>query len=132
MAVGMASLHGLRIKASVHKVLEKLRTNRDQHTKIAAEAKAGYAAKCIEVLEAKIADIKSKKTFNERISFTIPTPVDHTKSYDIAIQMLELAVDPEIELDPEQVRNFYMDEWDWKDDFIESSKMYSATARSYQ
>jgi len=123
------AINEMTIKANVEEVLEALRANRTKHKKIVDEAKAGYSQKAAELLKKKLDEVlASSGKFIEPLKFSIPLPVDETRSYDIAIRMLELSQDDQIELTAQQVQHFVMDDWDWKGTFIESSKMYSKTA----
>jgi hypothetical protein len=129
----MHVIHGMEIKAKKDEVLKALRANRETHAKIVSEAKAGYADKAAALLREKLALVEaSKGAFVEALVFSIPLPKDHTKAYDVVIKMLELSTSDEVELTAEQVRHFVMDDWDWKDAFIGSNKMYSATAAAME
>jgi hypothetical protein len=55
-------------------------------------------------------------------------PVDQTKVYDTAIEMMRLHQEETVELDAGQVRNLMLDEWDWTDQFYGTNAVYSNSA----
>ena len=129
----MYAISSMTIKADVDEVLEALRINRSKHKQIVDEAKAGYSQKAAELLKKKLDEVMaSSGRFVEPLKFSIPLPVDQTKAYDVAIKMLERSQEPQIELTAQQVQHFVLDDWDWKGAFVESSKMYSATAAAME
>jgi hypothetical protein len=131
------------------KLLETLRTNRDQHKKLYEESVAGYRHAAAESLQKQVA--KAQKTIADnaamlsaridrfdpddpmpnqvvvlgQVSFTLEVPADHTKSYDVAIEMAEWEVGENIELTQSQFQCFVMDDWDWKPRFDTLNKSYS-------
>jgi hypothetical protein len=125
----MHAIQSMKIKADKNEVLAALKTNRTSHKKIVEEAKEGYSQKAADLLKKKLDEVMAANgKFAGQLSFSIPLPQDHTKAYDVAIKMLELSQEPQIELTAQQVQHFVLDDWEWKDVFMTSSKMYSATA----
>ncbi len=61
-----------------------------------------------------------------QIAFHLEVPRDHTKSYDVAIQMAEWEVGETVELTQGQFQCFVMDDWDWKDEFAHLNKRYTS------
>ena len=126
----MRALHGITIKANRDEVLDALRENREEHVEIVAEAKAGYLKKVEEALGKKLADVKEDRVkATDSIVINLSPPVDRTKVYDRAIKIFELDTQEIIELTQEQVGCFVMDDWEWKQEFIGSNRLYSAKAR---
>lgn len=124
----MQMLRTMRITAKREDVLARCLKNREAHSKIVAEARLGYLAKAEVALKAKLASLKEGKIVV--LHFGMQLPVDQTKVYDVAIEMLQLHQDDFIELDSEQVRNLMRDEWDWSADFLATNSLYSSTAAS--
>ena len=93
---------------------------------VAIPAFLNYMKKAKEALRAKLDLLESGKL--KALAFGLSVPVDMTKVYDTAIQMLEITTQKEMELTPGQVRNLVMDEWDWSDHFMGTNAMYSDTA----
>lgn len=132
------------------KLLETLKSNRDKHRREYRESVNGYCAAAVEELQKQVA--KAKKAIEDNAamiaakierfdpedplsnqvvvlsqkSFTLEVPKDHTKSYDVAIQMAEWEVGDNIELTQSQFQCFVMDDWDWKERFSNLNKMYAA------
>lgn len=133
-------------------LLETLKVNREKHIKEYNEAVAGYkqqATKRLAELKAKIiasvganfVDIQQKiDAFDpeERLpdsisltnitSFNLQVPRSYEKSYDVAIKMAEWDVRPTITLKQSQFQCFILDDWDWKDSFVNLSKTYAGAA----
>ena len=124
----MHALSGLNIHAKKDEILAKLRTNRETHATIVAEARKGYVERARESLRERLDQLESGKIVS--LAFSLEPPQDHSDVYDTAIQMLELATDDVIEMDSTQVRTLVMDQWDWSRQFLTSNAQYSATARN--
>ena len=122
----MHILNSMRIKANRKDVLEKLVANRSRHAAIVEEARAGYIAKAKEKLLARLDELNAGKIHGAY--FSLEVPVDHTKVYDTAIEMLRLHTEDKIELDAGQVRNLCQDQWDWTERFYQTNMMYSKMA----
>ena len=131
------------------KLLETLKANRDQHQKAYRESVAGYREAATEALKKQVA--KARKAIEDnaamiatkierfdpedplsnqvvvlrQTSFTLEVPKDHTKSYDVAIEMAEWEVSENIELTQSQFQCFVMDDWDWKQSFEHLNRSYS-------
>lgn len=124
----MHMLRTMRINAKRDEVLARLRTNMEAHAKIVAEARVGYVQKAREALSAKLDALASGRVV--ALSFALQVPIDQTKVYQVAIEMLEMHQDDTIELDSDQVRNLMRDEWDWTEHFLATNSAYSSTAAS--
>ncbi len=111
------------IKVSKTTLLATLRTNRDKHRQIFLEAQQGYREAVIAELDNMLAEAKAGKKI--RRSVTLTEPMDQTKDYDRAIQMLEMSVDETITLEEEDFREYVQDEWRWKGQFNLSNVRYS-------
>lgn len=122
----MHELSGMNVTVKVETLLETLKANREKHKAIVVEARAGYMKKAKVALKAKLDLLESGKL--KALAFALLVPVDMTKVYDTAIQMLEINTQTEMELTPGQVRNLVMDEWDWSDHFMGTNARYSDTA----
>jgi hypothetical protein len=84
--------------------------------------------KARDAVKAKLDKLESGKLVS--LAFHLMVPVDQTKVYDTAIQMLELHTGEFIELDSEQVRCLIQDQWDWTRTFYGTNKAYSSTANA--
>jgi len=122
----MHMMREMNITAKRDEVLAKLRENRKTHATIVAEAREGYVTKARAALEKRLAQIREGKIVS--LVFELRPPVDHTKTYDLAIQMLELHQGEQIELTADQVKQLVMDDWDWTENFLVSNRGYSQRA----
>ena len=122
----MLGLNKLNVTAKTQAVLDTLRTNRETHAKIVAEAREGYVNKAKVALEQRLSELKEGKIV--RLQFSLSAPVDHTRSYDTAIKMLEMHQEDTIVLTSEQVSCFVMDQWNWKNQWLLVNRAYSGTA----
>lgn len=109
-------------------LLDALRTNREAHAGIVAEAIEGYQAECERLLLEHLAAVRSGR--RKRIYVDLPEPVDQTRDYDRTIRMAEMSIDDAIELTLREFAQYVMDDWSWKQAFLASNSTYSATAGS--
>jgi hypothetical protein len=100
-------------------LLKTLRANREQHRTIFEEAVEGYRAEAVKQLTDHLQRVKSGKP--KRVQIYIPEPGDHTRDYDVAIEMIEMSIGNTIELDETSFRSFVKDDWDWKRQFLTSN-----------
>lgn len=104
-------------------LLDILKTNRESHRAIFIEAQAGYRTAVIEQLDSMLADARAGKLI--RRSVTLIEPMDQTKDYDRAIQMLAMSVDDVVNLEEHDFQCYVMDEWSWKKQWTLSNAGYS-------
>jgi hypothetical protein len=100
------------IRVEKPKLLTVLRENRDKHRELFLEAQQGYREEVIKQLDERLKDARDNRRIN--LTFSLPAPIDQTHDYDVAIEMLEMAVDDVITLSEEQFRCYVKDEWHWK------------------
>lgn len=119
----------LNTKITVDKdqLLKKLRENRERHSKLVAEARAGYIEKAKVALDRRLDQLRNGKLVG--IVFRLSVPLDYTKAYDQAIQMFEMDKATEIQLTSDEFRCLVMDKWDWTETFVGSNSAYSAGTR---
>lgn len=110
------------------KVLEALRQNRTQHLGIVREAQQGFREKAIAVLEDKLVQLRAGKSVDLRIPLHLPE--NHVESFDLAIQMLEMCIEPYIELDERQFQCYIRNQWEWGRSFLLSNSSYSGIANT--
>lgn len=122
----MHMLASMRIQAKRDDVLATLTKNRETHAAIVAEARKGYVEKAKSALNEKFSKLASGKVVS--LTFSLRMPVDQTKVYDTAIEMLKLHQEETIELDAGQVRNLMQDQWDWTEAFYGTNAIYSKMA----
>lgn len=116
------------IKVEKEKLLDILRTNREQHRAIFEEALEGWKAQVLERLEEMVKLAREGKVRDATID--LPRPSDHTSDYDRVIGMLELDVDDHVELDDQEYATYVQDDWGWRQRFLTSNSGYSQSART--
>jgi hypothetical protein len=113
----------LTITAKTSDVLAALKSNRDRHAKIVAEARVGFAQKAKALLEEAL---KGVARHNEHgLSLHLPAPVDHTRDYEVAIQMLEMHQSEVILMTQDQVKKYILDRWEWESVFMATNSTYA-------
>lgn len=115
-----------KVNVNREELLTILRKNKAQHRQIFEEALEGYRAKMIKYLENMLDDVKNCKKVDHYIR--LPLPEDQTAEYERAIKMFEMSVDKVVELDDESFRELVMDQWHWREKFINTNSMYSNKA----
>lgn len=124
--------HGLTmpaVRVSRTALLAKLRENLQKHEAEFKEADAGFRAALAKRLQAMLKAARSAAAAKDcDMHVGLPVPNSFAEDYQTAIQMLDMAQDAEIELNQQQFRCFVMDEWDWKEQFANTSSIYAAGA----
>lgn len=116
------------VKVKKADLLKKLRQNRAEHREVFEEASEEFRKEVIRVLDERLADAKAGRRIQLRMNLV--QPMDQTEEYDQAIAMCEMSVDDDITLSHENFRNYVLDRWQWRDQFIASNVAYSAKARA--
>ncbi len=111
----------------VKKLQELIHNNRETHAKIFSEATENYREALKRELQNKLALLSAGKPVEPHSSLIVPRC--YLSSYDTVISMLDFTSDKIIELSIDQYKNYVLDEWSWKNNFIESSVAYSKSAR---
>jgi len=111
-------------KVSAGALLSQLRTNLEKHEKDHAEALEGWKRKMRVRLDEIVLQLDDED-FNLHKLGELRRPETHKSDYEQAIAMLELRnSEDEIELGWDQFRQFWQDDWDWKQHFIASNSAY--------
>lgn len=105
-----------------NKLLDIIKTNREEHIDTYSAAVVAYAEKGVDLLERLIKKLKAGEIIRNYLE--LPAPEDHTDEYDRAIRMLELDSRDAIELNEQEFRQFVQDDWDWKQSWISSTRSY--------
>jgi hypothetical protein len=114
---------GTRVTVKKETLLAALRKNREGHRSVFLKAQEVFRRVCIEHLDKMIADAKEGRQF--KTSIGLQAPQDHTKEYDVNIEMLEMSEDEKLVISEEQFRHFVQDDWEWRDDFLSNSAQYT-------
>lgn len=109
-------------------LIEKLKENRAKHEKEFKKARKIWLKRAIKQLR-KIADRAEQgqrlttESFNPLGKY--PKPISYLESYDVMISRLEAEVGDTVELDDREFRSYWLDEWDWKGQFIGTTSLYN-------
>ena len=122
--MGMYGRHegGTRVTVKKATLLTALKKNREGHRAVFLKAQEGFRRLCIEHLDKMLKDAKEGRSFS--LSVNLAAPKDHTKEYDVNIQMLEMSEDEKLVISEEQFRHFVQDDWEWREDFLSNSAQY--------
>lgn len=102
--------------------IDTVSVNRDAHRALFEKALEGYQRRLVRELQRRIADVKAGRRIEQYIR--LPEPADHTDDYDRILAMAEMSVDDIIELGADDFARFVMDQWDWKQDFVDTATYY--------
>lgn len=116
------------INVNKDELIAIMKENRKAHHDIVVEAQAGFLARVIERLDEMLKLAASGKKIDINVGLTMP--VDMTDEYDTVIGMLELDINPSVELDKQQYKNWVQDDWNWSKQFTTTNAYYSMTAAS--
>lgn len=111
------------LKFNKDKLLTIIKENRTKHRAIFEEAYDGFYKALVAQLDKMKEAALAKKKISMYVGLT--EPVDMTSEYDEVIQMLELTTDDSIVLDQRQFKNYILDEWNWKGQFITANSAYA-------
>lgn len=104
------------------KILEIVRTNREEHKQIFKEAQEGFKEALLERLE----EMKeAATTLYPEVDVELQVPIHHLNDYDRIISMLELSTDMIITLDAKEFNQYIMDDWFWQEDWLVINSPYS-------
>ncbi len=117
-----------KIHANKEDVLKVLRDNLVRHKQIVAEAKEGFLKEAERLLTEKLAVVKAGKI--KVLSVGLSTPADYSYEYETAIKMLELSIEPTLEMTTEMVQCYMEDRWQWQRQFTTTNSAYSVGARN--
>src|SRR6266508_2777285 len=106
----------MEVQVPTEVVLARLQSNRAKHRSIFEQAIERFRAEAVQRLGERIDQIKAGTSTNTYVS--MPVPEDHTDDYDRAIRMLELHTSDTIVMKESTYRQFYEDDWDWKERWV--------------
>jgi hypothetical protein len=115
-----------RIKVKKTELLEILKKNRKAHNGIFREAQDGFRKVVIEELEKRLEAARKGKRIEQYMR--LPEPQDHTRDYDRVIAMLEMDLSETVELSEQDYAQYVEDDWEWKRQFLGTSRAYSLRA----
>jgi hypothetical protein len=110
-----------------------VKSNRAKHIAEYKEAVEGYKAAAIKAIDRAMNRLKKRVQELETgevlvlqaVTFDLQVPNNHAKDYDKVITMLEMSVDEELEIQADEFTCYVMDNWEWKENFQSTHRMYS-------
>lgn len=116
-----------QVKVNKAELLSRVEANFAKHKEIVTEAFDAYRKQAIEELDKMIEEAKAGKRIRRAI--TLVEPIDQSREYRSAIEMLKMSIEDDITIDEESFRNLVLDEWHWKAQFTASNRLYTDKAR---
>jgi hypothetical protein len=121
-----------KVKVKRDELLAKVKENRLAHIAEYKEGVAGYK------MAAKAAIVKAMRRLQQQVdeleegevlrltavTFDLAVPENHKKDYDQVIAMLSMSVDEELEIMSDEFACYVMDDWGWKEEFLNVSNSY--------
>lgn len=109
-------------------VIERIKTNLEEHKKIFQAAIEEYRRQVIDDLNAKIDSVKAGKPIQHFIA--LPLPEEHTEDYLRVLRMLEHHQDALIKLSEADYATYMDNEWSWQRSFIANTTSYATAGAS--
>lgn len=127
MSVG---LRNRTINVNRATLVAALKENLVIHQKDYAEAVEGYKIKLIEDLTCKLEEVKNTSSDELKNLKTVPFthPISFEKDFQEAIHFYSASEDELIEVNNEEFRAYFKNEWSWSDMFNNTAMLY----KSYQ
>lgn len=117
----------MKTKVSKRDLLEKVRKAREQHKAQYEEALKGWIKMMDDAAKKVISRIQKDNlhAFPSEFRELMHMPSLHIDDYDHAIAMLEMSVDDEIELEPDDFDQLVLGNWSWKEEWVHTNLRYS-------
>lgn len=121
------------VKVKKVELLEVVRTNREKHIAGYKEAVEGYKEaalvaidRAMQRLKTQVEDLRAGEVLRlAAVSFDLRVPENHEKDYNQVIRMLEMCVEGEVILKADEFACYVMDDWEWKNEWLDVSNIYS-------
>jgi len=116
------------IKVNKQELIATIKDNLKKHKVDYEEALILRREKIKNIFKEEIKKIDGDKSYQTNVEFIYSElkPKNNTKSYEKALQKLEMSVDEFIELSDEDFNELVLDEWHWKREFLTSSLRYKS------
>ena len=118
------------VKVNRDKLIEKLKENRKKHQQEYTEAVNAYQDACVKELQDALKKVRGWKSYEDYdvVQVSNYPPTHHLKDYDRVLASLEMSVDQDLVITAAQVSQFVMDEWNWSEQFRNSTSNYKVEA----
>ncbi len=123
-------MFGNKLTVNVDRIelIETLKKNRQVHKSQYQDAITGFRIELEKELKQKLKNLKAGIAFE--LLWDNQKPENHITDYDDVIAMLEVSVDKTVQLDHEQFKQWFKDEWDWKRSWSARNSVYTVSAAS--
>lgn len=112
------------VKVNKLKLMHILHTNLEQHEKDYEDAMVQFRIELKKELEEMLQKVNAGENI-DRV-FKSVAPVSFADSYRLAMDMLDMSVDVEVELDMQEFKRYVRDEWEWKHSFVANTLVYKS------
>ena len=119
------------VKVNRAEILERIRKNLENHIQEYEQALEDWRVSVVKQLKVSLKEANKGTDINLKVYRNLPKPENHQKQYEIAIDMLEMSLDDELELDKDEFRKYIRDEWEWKEEFRRMSDTYANSSGRY-
>lgn len=110
------------ITVSKQRLLETLRTNREEHRELFLKAQDVFRQRVIEVLDERLRHARAGRKVE--LFIHLPEPEDYTERFDQAIAMVEWAEGNSIELTEKDFQRYVLNRWEWAQSFAAATRSY--------
>lgn len=105
-------------------LLKKLEENRTNHRSTFEQAMDVYGKAITELLENLKQRALEGKVIPQRALYELPMPEDHTREYDVAIEMLHHDTRDVLVLSNQDFQRYHMNQWEWTQSFTANTESY--------
>lgn len=105
-------------------LIEKIRANMGTHRSTYEKAVEVFEKEQKRLLAEMLRKAERGNPFDRLALSRLPVPEDHTRDYEVALEMLEWEVGDTVELDHTDFRRYVRDEWEWRASFAANTQAY--------
>ena len=106
------------------KLLPIIKANQEKHDVIYTAAVSGYWEKAEQVLNEKLAKVKSHQKIDNYLNLAYPE--NHSDDYARAISMIELSHQDVLDLSVQEFDSYVRNQWSWRNSFLNTNTFYAS------
>lgn len=103
-------------------LIEKLKTNREEHRAMFLTAQERYRERMIGELDRALRDARAGNKIKR--AFSLPVPEDYTSAFDTVIEMLGWDQSDTVELSQPDFQRYVQNRWEWAASFASNTSSY--------
>lgn len=111
------------MKFNVDQLIGRIQTQRDEHQQVFNDAVEVYRKELLAQVESYV--IRVKKGELVLLIHHLPVPEEHTKDFDLILDMLNSTRDETIELNKNEFDCYVRGNWGWKTEFTNNTVSYA-------